>query len=838
MDTPDPTILWLSQFNGQVGSSLRGYSFTERGTVGYVGISIGRAVNAVQSGLNGDRFADLTSEDYVHNSYTTVTGNAVKVRLPVASQIVTLQDTSLATNSAEACDVKTGPLPCGYGAGAGNASSLNTFQAGDQFSAGKMSMWLNLFRNSGTDEALGDASLPANPRWLGTNVFSSGGGSLTAQLAASAKSSVTGSYALYHWSEAQNAGSPSPTISSYGSENAWARYDRSFSRASSASLLLQQSSVDSQGGMEVYGDFATSSRAGNFAIAFDGGRVGTASQAYPYIDDPTHLTYYCQAHMAVGNGPWAASPRTSISQYTATWHRRTLHYEAAVRAYTRNEFNSLVGVYVPGSDLQGLFGPTYVDQANALLSTGLPCGVTAPLSSESFFFHVYAAAPIVHYAGVRGMVRFDMGHGAFVQPYFDVQSAYQRGLASQLSARSLTPLDGEQLPGIARDKFGLFADADVFSHAEAIANWSYTGANNGFGPKPFSILGAAIAFHLRNGGQLTVSADNLLNTRASQFATPSSGSLAINGVAVPMLSWPLPARQVSVRFDLRARRPLLQPDANNGNLRLSVDPLPGTPPPEPFAVNRAAESCTPENLARAQRDLDALSRYVLYVLSQRASHEIPRNRTVDGITFTYRLTASSFAVGISSKNTPDEFPMLRCSVLHEGSIDALHAAGVYIPSKEEVAANHVVWYAKPFGLYVVNQEVPTHSISVKVLPLPLSPPVQPLQLASNDAVCKPYLRSAATSLVSALQSIIEAWRQSRQFDSTSPWQVVEHGSYATGWLQLSLPSEQMGEVLGACVSIHGIAPAEANEKGINGSPLPKLNFSRAFGLYVLSAPTP
>jgi hypothetical protein len=840
-ETPAPTLRWLSEALARAGADENGYATSIRGTAGFVGVSFGHAVSTQFGPLNDETFGDTSGLSYAHGDATTVTSDALKLRVPLHAQLLELDGVSLGAASQTACNLFVAEQPCGFGPGSSSGTRFSSLQLSDQVTFGAVTAWASTYRTWSATQTIGGTLAAGSPYSVVPLNYgaTSGGSSLTAAFPAR-HGTWYASLSGYRWGAfGDTLGS---FVDSYDWSQAWLRYDDRISDRTTLRATALRTRINGQGRVSGVASISTGDVTNALSLSYEFAAPGGAVGSDPYVDAPQNLTFACSSGEVIGTGPTDDAALAARSGITASWRSRRRGVETLVQAYARSEHDAPVGAYVDASAVDPVVSPTYLHQATFF---GGKAGCGTAFSAQDAFFYVNGTVPRVDYRGVYAMSRVDVGRNSYVQPYVSLTSAVPYGTSRFFDRPGSTVQAGTQLPGVPPFKAGVLADVALSPGRDLVAAWQQVGANNALRTQPYQTLDLAFKVQLRAGGTVTAYAQNLLSP-GDRFVAVNPSPIAAGGLRpFDPLMFPLPRRSFGVRLELRARQAAVAPVASSTSVSLTPAALPAVAPAasEAFAVQRSAAACGPEDVQNAQRILDDIRTYAADVARLRAAepNRLPEDRHADGITLTYRLDAGgdgAVGVGFSADSQRTGAAFLHCALLHGGSIADLHRTGAYVPSREEVAQqNLVVWYASRLGLYVVTEETPSDSPAIAAAPLTATPPPDPFAV-NDSAACLSYVRGAAEALLADLRRTVDGWDpRSASVRTAGAWQAVSHGQGATAWLELRLPADQMVAGVFGCATIHAATPAEIRARGFDGIPAPGLNFARALGIYtVVPAP--
>ncbi len=169
-----------------------------------------------------------------------------------------------------------------------------------------------------------------------------------------------------------------------------------------------------------------------------------------------------------------------------------------------------------------------------------------------------------------------------------------------------------------------------------MANATYTGSNNPQNLPAYTLVSAGVSTALERG-ELTFAASNIFNTYGGIFATPENAVpyMTPSGLTIPTIARPNTPRAV-FRDLYRAFRPRCAAacaGAADGRrrprrarprwfLRAVHQPLPQTPPSDPFALN-PSPMCTADAQKTAQALLGGLKAYTQQIEAAKGPNGYP-----------------------------------------------------------------------------------------------------------------------------------------------------------------------------------------------------------------------
>jgi hypothetical protein len=833
VESPDPTLNWLTQVTTELGNSNgRAYSISRRGTAGFVGLSFGHAANGLSSRLDGSIFTDASLLDYKHQEGSYTSGDSFKMNAPIGGHSLGFDFVQISSQTTTTCNIQTSFLPCSFGLGSSEYNDVRSFALHDQTKMGKVPVWLTVFRNSGGDGNVVGTSAPGGS--LTGDAFAenwnSGGWSFAATPIVGRKGALNVGYSTYLWTSSVTYPNYEPIndLGGYRWSQGWMQYQHRLSRNVRIDSSLLHETINGQSHQSLYLTASDTDHNDSYWISF-ASTPENAVGSNAYVSPASSLAFVCGQEGALGYGPTSQNTVGNSSRVAAQWHHKARHAEFSFQVFHQIEKNApITGLLSANALPANLFDPAYMSDANQAFHAPSICGSSAPpLDLSKIYLAVNGTAPTIERAGAYGATRIELGRHAFVQPYFWLESAREFGLSDTIGIAGSSIIPGRQIPSNPVARYGGLVNMDVSKHSEALLAWNHVSPGNPLSTSSLDTFDFAIQTRLRSGSAITAFVDNITNTASFPFVSPVGSIGLVGGGRAPILAYPLPPRSFGVRFDLRARRSLASGDDQETSLRLEPLPLPSAAPVEPFAIQRESPMCRAQDVALAEKQLGDIRTYASEL--EHLGGVIAADRTIDNLRLTSRATPNGFAVGVTVTDSGDA--LFRCATLHAGPIDDLRTIGAYVPTHKEVTDDRTfIWFGKRVGLYIVTDEVPDVVPTPHFAQLPLASPLSPLAVVQG-ASCPIYMRGAAQSLLGELGNIIAAWRQQKPMPPSTSW-IATSKSSGTHWLDLKLTGAQMTEVMAVCATVHQGTIAELNRVGLGVPEASHFGYADRVGLFV------
>ncbi len=849
-----PTLFPQQQTTLQYGSDDASSALVvARGSVHNLGYVLEHAVRGRTSPLTGLNFTDESGLTYVHQGDRSAQGDLAKLRWsPSLAQTLTLTGSATNDRSASVCSMQTALLPCGFGPGIGSRTRSTFATLAESATIGATSIFIGGSVNgSRTDDNrtrryfAGTSTPSANDlrslgRALTLSVQLPGGGrhdlSLSATTSGIAFSgTATNAYGSFPFG-ARSAYRGANLIDHVRpNEHVTATLRLGVAGGDGGASLVRGVDLRWQPKRDLVYDIA--------ATAGDtGSSLAVSSSAFP---DPRSLTFDCVDGVAIGMLPATNATRQGSSSLRASVERSGKRARVAVTAWTQRLHNSPVFGALDAGAVGVPAG--YLAAVDALAGSPYVCGSSAPLGLA---FTAFAPADqIARGLTVAGTLQIG---SALLAGYASVQSRFVSAATPQTTV--LTP-PGAQIPDVPLHRAGLVGTVKLGRSVDALANVSYTAANNPNRLPAYTIVNAGVAMPLREGS-LALVGTNLTNRFSAPFVRYSDvrGLPRVGAAPLALSATPLAPRGIALTYTLRVGRlgasrsgagtvDAAAAAENGGGVTVMIrgDPLPSTAPPDALRIDPDNEHCTPVAARLAQSVLDAIG--TIRDAAERAKtngrypaslHGIPT--TTAGVTLQYRAYADGARYAITAVGTMQQSAAsLNCGRFAFAQSDDLTKRGLYGPPTGEKHGFFIA-YSPLVGLYFLppSDIINTTKKEVRTEPVPSVPPAAPLMERSE---CPSSDKPVADAMIAAVRAAREAVRAGTPLPLSDVVGVVAHGN-APFWLALKPRDVLATSSILACLHVATVRRTDLDAAGIADTRRGGLGFSDRFGFYILTREPP
>ena len=857
--TLQPTRFAQQQATLQYGSDDSSSALlVARGSLGNLGYVVEHAARGRTSGFTGLDFTDQTGLTYRHDGNRLVTGDLAKLRwVPSIAQTLTLTATATSAESGLVCAQVTALFPCGFGPGAFDRSRGGLITLSENATIGGTSVMLGAFANGSrdtTDEprrmlagvpAPQSSEFGANARGFNLGVQFPGGErhdlSLNAQ-----------SYGLaFDGTTVTTLGIfPLTQRSSYHGAALVDRY-----HPNQRLTVTGRAGVNGGNGSSA---FATGlgvrwqpSRSAAYDVAGSFGDAGSgiviSGTAFP---DPRTLTFDCTHGVVYGDLPSTNAQRQRSSSLRASAERSGRRGRLAVTGWIARLAGAPVLTAVDASAIG--VPPAYLSAVGAFAASPLVCG-SSPIGSLAFTSS-QPADQLVRGATVAATLEIGK---ALLAGFAGVQSRFVTNATPATAA--LTPV-GAQVPGTPLHRAGLVATVKLGKSVDALANVSYTAANNPNRLPAYTVFNAGFAAPLR-AGSLALVGTNLGNahpgpfvTRAETFALPRAGAAPLALAATP-----LPPRAVSLTYTVRVGRlgstgsgaasaeATADPEEGHGGveLRIRAMPLREGPHPDALQIDPDNDACTPAAAKIAQPVMDAMGRLSAAAERAKSGSRYPATladgrATVSGIALTYTPydDGARYVVAAIAPDMMQGAAFMNCARLSVAQPEDREKFHLYLPVETE-RGSFFIAYTPSLGIYFVPPAQAAHGavqVRVSADPEPSASPANPFVLRESPG-CPVGAKPVANAIVAAVRAARAAQRAGAAIQPVELAEIVARGTPAKGWLEIK-PADPLaqGAIL-QCLHVAGVPSAHLTSAGIEDARRPgALGFTDRFGFYVIARP--
>ncbi|HEY0396650.1 MAG TPA: TonB-dependent receptor [Candidatus Elarobacter sp.] len=859
--TLQPTRFPQQQMTLQYGSDNSSSAlFAARGSVKNLGYVYQHASRGRTSPFTGLDFTDQTGLSYRHDGERLLSGDLVKLRwAPSVAQTLTVTASASSAENNLACAQRTALFPCGYGPGAAERVRGGLLTLSETATIGGTTLFLGAFANGSRDTvdernrmlagvpAPQSSAFLANARGFNANLQFPTGTRHDLSLAAQSFGMT------FHATTTTSLGTfPLTQQTTYHAASLIDRYrpNQRLTFTGRAGVNGGNGTNGFASGLDVRWQPSRSVAYGaGVSLGDAGGGIAISGTAFP---DPRTLAFDCANGVAYGNVPSVNAERQRSSALRASVEKSTQHARVALTGWTAR----LTGAPVLSALDAAALGvpPGYAAAAAAFAASPYVCG--SPALPSLAFTSFQPANQLSRGVTLAGTL--EMGKALFAG-FATVQSRFVTDATPATAA--LSPV-GTQVPGTPLHRAGLVGTVKLGKSVDALANVSYTGANNPNRLPAYTLLNAGFAAPLREGS-IALVATNLGNAHPGPFVSAAELLALPRAGAAPLAlaATPLGPRAVSLTYTVRAGRlgsagtgaAAAEPNADGDpgdphggvELRIRARALREGPHADALQIDPDNDACTPAAAKIAQPVMDAMARIAAAAERAKTGARYPAtipggSVTVQGIALAYTPYDDGARFVVSAK-APDMragaafMNCARLSAVQEGDRDKFH---IYLPADQ--GRDFFIGYSPAYGIYFAPPAGGPRGGGVVVRagidPEPAAPPADPFALRASPA-CPAGSKPVAVALVEAVRAARDAQRRGVAVAPVELAEIVARGPAATGWLEIK-PADQgaFGAVL-QCLHVAGIQPDHLKAAGIGDARRGSaLGFSDRFGFYVVARP--
>jgi hypothetical protein len=857
--TLQPTRFAQQQATLQYGSDNSSSAlFVARGSVKNLGYVYQHASRGRTSAFTGLDFTDESGLAYRHDGDRLLSGDLAKLRwAPSIAQTLTLTASASSGENGLVCAQFTARFPCGYGPGAFDRTRGGLVTLSETATIGSTTVMLGGFANASRDSVdergrmLAGVAAPqssefrANARGFNLGVQLPGGDrhdlSLNAQ-----------SFGMrFDGSTTTTLGTfPLAQTTSYHAASLVDRYhpDQRLTITARAGVNGGNGTSGFATGLDVrWLPNRNTAYSLSGSVGDAGGGVVVSGTAFP---DPRTLTFDCANGVAYGNVPSVNAQRQRSSSLRASVERSGRRGRFALTAWTAR----LLGAPVLTALDAGALGvpPAYLGAVGAFASSPWVCG--SPAIGSLAFTSFQPADQLNRGVTAAGTLEFGK---ALLAGFATVQSRFVTDGTAATAA--LSPV-GAQVPGTPLHRVGLVGTVKLGKSVDALANVSYTAANNPNRLPAYTVFNAGFAAPLREGS-LALVGTNLGNAHPGPFVSSGEVFALPRAGAAPLalVGTPLPPRAVSLTYTVRVGRlgsqgsgaaaaePTADGDDPHGGveLRIRARPLRDGLPADALQIDPDNEACTPVAARIAQPMMDAMGRIAASAEKAKAQGRYPAaladgTATVSGVVLTYTPYdgGARYVVVAKAPDMRSGAAFMNCAhlgIVQEGDREKFH---LYVPEGSE-AGRFFIAYSPAVGVYFAPPSQPGRGatmIRASTDPEPSAPPADPFVLRDSPG-CPIGSKPVANAIVAAVRSARDAQRAGTTAPPAELAEIVARGPAAKGWLEIK-PADTLaqGAIL-QCLHVAAVSLEHLKANGIDESRRPgALGFSDRFGFYVIARP--
>ncbi len=877
--TLQPTLSWLTQLALSSGSDGRyNYSLGESGSLGKLGLAVQTVYRLSPSLVDGDRYADASGQDYVHEGDSDYDGNLVKLqyRLGDAQTVsATYLNSGRTTDLVCLTQYAAPALPCGYGPGNTARFETQLYSLADDALVGATQVQGSLFSMSfGNDydalnrtvavSTLGGAIAPSPSPLAYSGLGRVRGFSIDALLPSKERHTV--SIQAYGTQSSQVTTPSIPSAGQFYSGSSASHYGvlqvtdtiRANAKLTLAGSLGASAAVAGAGTIASASATWRPTAVDTYNASYAVTGAGAGGPQTTILSDPASLNFDCNGDVAYGTAPSGSAGRTTSQSarinYTRSFRRGTI----AVSLYRQLENGATIPSLVNGTSLEALFPAGYLQQVRELYESPAGCNVkTVTFGARRLYFMMPVDSKGSMYEG--GSVTGSLTLGDLVvQPYYDVNVTEAGWNAYFENPYSIT-IAGAQVPGVPIQRGGVVLD---YKSPRSIFEWlgdaQYVAQNNPNHLPSYVTFDAGVNVQLL-AGSVTFALSNITNRYAGIFAGSENAVpyRTLAGNLVGTTARPLNPRTLSVTYAVRAGsgaragepagagleapsfpggQPGAMPPSGPGGPgpfpgsgpargRPAFEGLPTAAPSDPFALTTSSQTCTADLEATARRLADRLKEAVASIELVKSAGRYPSVATLPSFsdaTLTYHGLQSAYAISITPRQS-ELRAIVGCLTVHVARDADVGERGLYAPSSTLFGVPQVQ-FMPSVGLYVVPPSTPPGTEEFRVYKLPAVPPVDAFAMHAS-AACTGDARSLAVQNLEAIKA---------HFTTGAPlpgWTVTAHPSGSDAWYELVPGDPSVVPALLRCARIAMATSSELENRGFGAVTLPALNFTPSLGLY-------
>jgi Carboxypeptidase regulatory-like domain len=854
--TLQPTRFPQQQMTLQYGSDDSSSAlFVARGSVKNLGYVVQHAARGRTSALTGATFADETGLSYRHDGDVLLAGDLAKLRwAPSIAQTLTLTATATSARNALACAQLTALYPCGYGPGAFDRTRGGLVTLSETATVGATTVMAAGFANASRDDAdergrmlAGIAAPQSSELRANTRGFNLG-----VQLPAGERHDVSLSAQSYGM---RFDGTTTTTLGTFALAQTASYHAASVTDRYHPNRRLTIAARAGVNGGNGASGFATGldvrwlpNRDTAFTVSGSlgdaGGGVAVSGTTFP---DPRTLTFDCANGVAYGNVPSVNAQRQRSSALRASAERSGRHGRLALTAWSARLVGAPVLTAVDASALG--VPPAYLAAAGAFASSPWVCG--SPAVGALAFTSFQPADQLSRGVTAAGTLEFGK---ALVAAFATVQSRFVT--AGTAATAALTPA-GTQVPGTPLHRAGAVATVKLGKSVDALANVSYTAANNPNRLPAYTLFNAGFAVPLREGS-LALVGTNLGNAHSGPFV-PSGEVFALpraGAAPLALAATPLAPRAVALTYTVRTGRLGAQgsgaasaepsadaEDPHGVELRIRARPLREGAPADALQIDPDNDACTPVAARIAQPAMDAMGRIAAAAEKAKSQGGYPAalpngSVTVSGIALAYTPydDGARYVVVAKAPDLRAGAAFVNCArlgLVQEGDREKYH---LYVAESQE-RGQFFIAYSPAVGIYFAPPAQAARGatmVRVTTDPEPASPPANPYVLRDAPG-CPVGSKPVANAIVAAVRAARDAQRAGAPVPAAEIAEIVARGSAASGWLEIK-PADPLAQAAAMqCLHVAGIAPARLQAAGIADTRRAgALGFTDRFGFYLIA----
>ena len=862
--TIQPTLSWQSQFSLSTGSNGKyNYAFGESGSLGKLGLAFMQSYRLNPSLLDGMQYLDASGLDYTHEGDRSSLGSLVNLRYQLTqSQTLTGMFMRSTSTAQTVCTQYTGNLPCGYGPNNSYDSQFELYSLMDDALIGDTQVQASFFGNRGTttNDLLnrfvnGEASPTGTQSTIRSNGFM-----LNAMLPAQQRHTISiNAYGMNSNSVFTPLVAQAQPYTFPGQSTSYAALTVNDQIRSNTKLRFNTSlglSHASNAPSSVLLGWSTNwqpTAADGFAFSYNLGGVAPHAGRQGVLTDPALLRFDCNGDIAYGSAPGDEPGASSSNSTRLSYSHRAKWGVLSAQIYRQQQRDVVLPVEVNGTALLGEFPADYFATASNVFDS--TCGVppTTPFGPQNTYFSTPIANVTRVYEGGQLNGYFTLG-GLTVVPFYNTQVAKAIGNDPRFDNPYAITISGNQLPGVPLHRAGVTAwykapRSPLMYMAQAV----YTGGNNNQNLPAYTLVSAGVVSALKRG-ELSFTASNIFNTYGGIFATPENAVpyTTASGALIPTIARPNTPRQFAVTYTARfgqGAQPITPgaPEGSPGGGRRGgfgrfMQPLPETPPADPFAIN-ASPMCTADAKTNAQALLSGLKAYAAQIQAAKTPSGYPATMpaaNIPGVSVTYHGLGSTYALTIAVKQTTGMRSLFGCTAFHVADEQTAKQRNLYVQPQSGggMFFRPEISFMPSVGLYFVRRPPQAGQQSFRLYQLPATTPKTPFELHAISQLCPADLHATAQQMLSQLQAHFTNGA------SAPGWTITPHTATAGTWYSLEPADIAAVPAILNCGHVASAVKADLTKLGWDGANPPNLNYAPNLGIYLVrpqfdrNAPSP
>jgi hypothetical protein len=885
--TLQPTLSWISQLQLSTGSNGRyNYSVAETGSLGKLGIAVQTVDRLNPSLVDGELYQDASGLDYVHDGDSYVSGNLISTRYEFGdSNSLSGMFMNSARDTNVVClrypgDPQT-TLPCGYGPNNTDSSSFQLYALTDNALIGATQLQTSIYSmdSAGLSNQLA-RFVNATPAPTGfSSDTRSTGYAVNATLPAQQRHTI--SIQAYGTSSQFSTTPLVPEAAEFFNGSDTTQYN----------VLQATDTIHSSDKLTLAGSAGLSTATGNsgiselasvaatwkpttrdtYAASFALGGAAATQGRLQILSDPASLRFDCNGKVAYGNAP-GGQPQNSSSNSVRVSYTHELHGgNVSLTLYRQEQQGVLLPVYVNGLVLNqlGAFPPGYLQEVQQIFNSPAGCNTppSTPLLPQQLYFttpiagvqRLYQGAEISGYLTIGNLV---------VEPYYNLTGAQANSDSFLFDNPFSITIPGQQLPNVPLQKAGIVLDYKApRSMFEWLADAQHVGINNPNNLPAYTTFDAGVTAQLTRG-TLTFAASNITNAYAGIFSSPANAVpfTTAGGFVIDNLARPLTPRTYSFTYSVKFGGGVQssqtssafharggggggggrgagffgggggggpngtgQPGSGQGRGMQSLfQPLPQTPPADPFVVSANPSTCSSENAAKARQLSSELKAFAVQIEASRTAAGYPATMQAPALTdatIIYHGLGTTYALAITPKGTGMLRVMAGCMSLHIARADDVTQRKLYAPANPLFFVQQLS-FMPAVGLYIVARQPQAGQEAFRIYALPTSPLKDPFEVRTA-ASCTGQVRNLAT------QSLNELRGYFAHAAATPSWTITAHAAKGGTWYELQPGDPTVIPAIVICGRIAAATTDQLTQRGFDGKPVPELNYAPSLGIYLM-----